>query len=203
MATVADFRTFRKSGSAAPLSSLLPNLKRKSRHELAGPCWQCGGTDRFLVFTNTGRGWCRQCGWSGDSIQLLRDRDGLTFREACRRLGLSTESLHRDTAHGRALVRAKTDYRAWKMRRFRELVELYRLLQREKDLCVIAYRAIHQSRHLYSEEERRFWMFALADVYDRLPPLEHHLDLFTFREHEETAFRLYTQQNAEGEEDYA
>lgn len=57
--------------------------------EWAGPCPSCGGTDRFRVWPDQGEDgtyWCRQCGIGGDAIQLLRDVEGLSFREACRRL---------------------------------------------------------------------------------------------------------------------
>lgn len=66
--------------------------------EYAGPCPFCGGTDRFRVWPNegeSGRYKCMGhqegragCGRSGDAIQYLRDHDGLSYREACARLGL-------------------------------------------------------------------------------------------------------------------
>lgn len=59
--------------------------------EYASPCPGCGGKDRFRVWPEQhgGQGayWCRQCGNGGDAIQFLRDFDGLTFRQACERLG--------------------------------------------------------------------------------------------------------------------
>jgi hypothetical protein len=62
--------------------------------EYAGPCPKCGGRDRLRVWPHakTPRFWCRQCGWSGDAIQYLRDHDGLTFREACARVGRALEA---------------------------------------------------------------------------------------------------------------
>ena len=70
------------------------HLKRAAKTnggEYAGPCPFCGdGKDRFRVWPNhpTGRGqyWCRQCERSGDAIQYLRDRDGLSFPEALQAL---------------------------------------------------------------------------------------------------------------------
>jgi hypothetical protein len=84
--------TLRKAGQMdtpypSSILEVVSGLKRTSHRESHGPCWRCGGTDRFVVFHATGRGWCRQCGWTGDAIQLLRDRDGLTFRAACEALG--------------------------------------------------------------------------------------------------------------------
>jgi hypothetical protein len=57
--------------------------------EYAGPCPWCGGEDRFRVWPHADRPhyWCRQCGRKGDAIQFLREREGLTFRQACERLG--------------------------------------------------------------------------------------------------------------------
>lgn len=64
--------------------------------EYQGPCPGCGGNDRFHVWPEqnissdgsmAGSYWCRQCGKKGDCIQFLRDFEGLSFREACDRLG--------------------------------------------------------------------------------------------------------------------
>jgi len=58
--------------------------------ELAGPCPFCGGRDRFRVWPEKGRYWCRQCRAGGDAIQYLRDRQGMSYREACAALGCET-----------------------------------------------------------------------------------------------------------------
>ena len=57
--------------------------------EYAGPCPQCGGTDRFRVWPHRVPPgfWCRQCGWKGDAITYLRAVDGLSFPAAVRQLG--------------------------------------------------------------------------------------------------------------------
>lgn len=58
--------------------------------EYACPCPACGGKDRFRFWPAQGEGgtwYCRQCGKGGDCIQFLRDFDGLSYAEACRRLG--------------------------------------------------------------------------------------------------------------------
>jgi len=72
--------------------SFLPagQFKSKGPHELAGPCPQCGGQDRFIVRPNegaTGRYFCRQCGAKGDGIQYLRDFEGYSFAAACEAVG--------------------------------------------------------------------------------------------------------------------
>ena len=76
------------------------NAKRKTSGEYCGPCPWCGGKDRFTLFTaqgteGLGRFWCRQCGKSGDTIQFLRDLDGLTFQAAKEVLGLSADRITR------------------------------------------------------------------------------------------------------------
>lgn len=66
--------------------------------EYSSSCPGCGGvdrhgdpSDRFRIWPEQHEGsggyWCRQCKRGGDVIQFLRDFDGLTFREACERLG--------------------------------------------------------------------------------------------------------------------
>lgn len=58
--------------------------------EYAGACPWCGGRDRFRVWPYADKPgyWCRQCDRKGDAIQYLRDREGLSYREACQRLGM-------------------------------------------------------------------------------------------------------------------
>jgi hypothetical protein len=53
--------------------------------EWCGPCPGCGGCDRFRMWPEKGRYWCRGCNKKGDAI--LRDFRGLSFREAARRVG--------------------------------------------------------------------------------------------------------------------
>jgi DNA primase len=60
--------------------------------EYAGACPFCGGqdkrtADRFRVWPAEGRYWCRRCGRHGDAIQYLRDRHGLSYREARQKMG--------------------------------------------------------------------------------------------------------------------
>ena len=55
--------------------------------EYAGPCPFCGGEDRFRVWPEQGKYWCRQCGVHGDAIDYLRQKHGMSFREAVRAVG--------------------------------------------------------------------------------------------------------------------
>jgi len=67
---------------------LTPNPE--SRKEVHGPCPFCGGTDRFVIWMDADRYWCRQCGRSGNAIQFARDVVGLDFREAQELVGGDT-----------------------------------------------------------------------------------------------------------------
>ena len=64
----------------------LVKLTGKNGGEHAAPCPKCGGTDRFHC---TPTWWfCRQCHEKrGDAIAYLQWRDGLSFAEACEKLG--------------------------------------------------------------------------------------------------------------------
>lgn len=62
-------------------------FKPKVSGEWAGPCPLCGGIDRCCAWPERGRWWCRQCGKGGDAVDLLRLRDGLSYRAACDALG--------------------------------------------------------------------------------------------------------------------
>ena len=57
--------------------------------EYKSPCPDCGGIDRFIVWPETGRYWCRGCGKSGDALQYLRDYRGMSFKASCNLLNLS------------------------------------------------------------------------------------------------------------------
>src|SRR5579862_9278094 len=58
--------------------------------EFHSACPDCGGSDRFTIWPKKGRYWCRQCKKSGDEIQFCRDFMGMSFQEACLRVGSKT-----------------------------------------------------------------------------------------------------------------
>lgn len=68
-------------------------LQKKTAKEWASPCPCCGGTDRCSVWPEDqdGRGyyWCRQCNAKGDGIQFLRDYTGMSYADACKRVGVA------------------------------------------------------------------------------------------------------------------
>ena len=67
-------------------------FKAKGPSEWAGPCPDCGGRDRFLVWPDRPRGGaflCRGGGAKGDGIQFLRLSHGMSYPDACRALSLT------------------------------------------------------------------------------------------------------------------
>lgn len=56
--------------------------EQKSGHEYSSPCPGCGGHDRFIVWVDKDRYWCRQCQASGDLIQYFIDFGNLSYVEA-------------------------------------------------------------------------------------------------------------------------
>ena len=58
-------------------------LKRQG-HEYHGPCPFCGrGVDRFVVWPENWRWWCRRCEAKGNLIEYVRRRNGIDFLPAC------------------------------------------------------------------------------------------------------------------------
>ena len=78
----------------------LTRTSAKHGGEYSGPCPLCRqGTDRFKVWPEVGRWAClgaahgrAGCGRSGDAIQYIRERDGVSYREACGRLDVEPAS---------------------------------------------------------------------------------------------------------------
>ena len=66
------------------------NPKRASsgqRRIFHSACPSCGGKDRFVLWADEARYWCRQCKISGDAIQFCRAFLGTSFSEAKERVG--------------------------------------------------------------------------------------------------------------------
>lgn len=61
--------------------------------EYAGACPFCGGNDRFRVWSNKGRFWCRGCGKAGDSVQYIRETRGFSYLEALKYLGIENNRM--------------------------------------------------------------------------------------------------------------
>lgn len=63
------------------------SLKKKTAKESSSACPFCGGEDRFCVWPEDNRAWCRGCGWAGDDIQLIMDLDHIPFKDAAEKAG--------------------------------------------------------------------------------------------------------------------
>jgi hypothetical protein len=77
------------------------SLKKASADCWKGPCPECGDSgkgqrsNKFHVWPDDREGgsyWCRACDKKGDAIQFLIDFDGLTYPEACDRLGVDRKT---------------------------------------------------------------------------------------------------------------
>ncbi len=55
--------------------------------EYHSPCPACGGKDRFIIWDKLNRYMCRQCNKKGDEIQYYKDFRGLSYVEACQKIG--------------------------------------------------------------------------------------------------------------------
>ncbi|MBW2187561.1 MAG: hypothetical protein JRG71_14540, partial [Deltaproteobacteria bacterium] len=49
----------------------IADLKRKTVKEWVGPCPNCGGTDRFMVWVERNKFNCRGCGATGGPVAFL------------------------------------------------------------------------------------------------------------------------------------
>lgn len=119
--------------------------------EYAGPCPGCGGHDRFRVWPEQGRYWCRRCEKQGDLIQYLRDFRGLSFQDAARTVGkvLGDYQPH------------PTEDALW-----RYLEEQYEALHEEMTLITWASLAINKNPDRYSDDERMDWAIAAVTLLD-------------------------------------
>lgn len=201
MSTIAHHST------QSNILDLQPDLKRtgmsRSGPEYHGPCPLCGGTDRFTVWPEqgeTGRAWCRQCNWKGDAIQLLRDRDGLSFMEAKHSLGLSTDLLPRraiaqQKARSAALAATCDAYKMWQKHTLVALTDEYRELLVEQEVAEIAVKQIHEHPELYPDrDEAMEWIGKQYAVKERIAELEQQLDILTYNRHELTRVRWWRQE---------
>jgi len=168
--------------TAVNILNLLPGeyrLKAQTNGgEYKGPCPFCGGKDRFMVWPahqDGPRWWCRQCGKSGDAIELLVQRDGITFLEACERLNVTA---HFDGTYTRKDTAPATppppvtvsqqrdsypaDYAAWQYEAARFAFNAVEALHSEKGNNA---RAWLRSRGITERQMNRYALGLNPDVY--------------------------------------
>ena len=119
--------------------------------EHAGPCPSCKGSDRFRVWPEQGRYWCRQCNKSGDVIQYLRDFRGMSFQQASKAVGKSLGPYRPTPAHDTLWL---------------YLEEQFLLCHEEMTLIAWAESAIRKNPALYSEAERMEWAVSAVKLID-------------------------------------
>lgn len=62
------------------------------------PDSDCGGENRFCIWPKegeNGRYWCRRCERSGDAIEFCKEFIGMSFTDACKKVGKSISINHR------------------------------------------------------------------------------------------------------------
>ena len=156
--------------------------------EHASPCPWCGGTDRFRLWPEQRRYWCRQCGRKGDAIQFLRDYHGLSFKEACDAVGRQAlpPSPQRQTERD-AIQNVREDFLHWDRERLEMLTSLYRT----KAKAIAAWHRFIALRIPVSVETERLWQDLLWQLRDELLGFETWCDLFTYDRHAKERLHLW------------
>ena len=160
--------------------------------EYAGPCPNCGGHDRFRVWQETGRYWCRQCARSGDCIQYLRDFRGCSFRDAARIAGKDLRPPPpAQQAHRRALEAAWHAYRDWARDKLIALTDWHRDLLAEQVTAQTAVRLAQNHPDFLTPDQRDYWESSFARICDQLGLLAWDLDILTSREYEAERLQMW------------
>ncbi|PKN68436.1 MAG: hypothetical protein CVU54_14700 [Deltaproteobacteria bacterium HGW-Deltaproteobacteria-12] len=111
---------------------------------------------------------CFGCGAHGDALDLVQEQTGLTFKDACKYLGITPgrpQPIDPEIARQKALKKA---FEAWRMETYIELCD---------ELIDINHLRICASRRKPLPESLAFW---LADKLALLPQIEHELDVLGF-----------------------
>ena len=147
----------------------------RNANEWCASCPRCGGDDRFRIWTEQNRYWCRQCQLKGDTLQYYRDFRGLSFREAARRVGkdLSPEEMRRNQRKREARDIVLKGFYEWRHGIFRHLVNLHD----EIFFAEMAYRSICRAPEVWTEEEQNYYPLYLSDLYMALEIARHNAEL--------------------------
>ena len=68
------------------------NLIQSAKDAFSGPCPQCGGKDRFVLWTSKDQFYCRGCEAKGNSVEYLKIFRGLSVAEACKLLNYQAKN---------------------------------------------------------------------------------------------------------------
>lgn len=95
------------------------DFKQQSKGEFHGPCSKCGGTDRFVIFTDREyphwRWFCRVCSPEGGWIDELNPqlRQPLSPEKAAEYAQKQEESLKREIARAQTALQELQQAQAW------------------------------------------------------------------------------------------
>lgn len=186
------------------LSARLP-VRRTARTEGGEyhcPCLKCGGVDRFMFWPTAGNFYCRHCGWRGDAITILRDIDGLSFREAAARVGKPIAETDRERATRERVVKDALllAYSRWGASQLAFWSDASRELAAEIETAEIGYRATTTHANLYTHAEITYWESRLAALYDTLPQVEHRCDLLTYSQYARERWEWWRSEHERQEE---
>lgn len=137
---------------------------RRRGHEYVGLCpFHAEQTPSFSVNEEKGVYLCRGCGAAGDAITYVQRREGLSFREAARRVGKDLSATERKrTARTRAAVASVLhQFYTWQHDHARTLTQLHDAIW----LAELAYRALCRAPHVWSENDHQYWIHYLSDLY--------------------------------------
>lgn len=87
------------------------SLTKKTSNEFSTACPFCGGKDRFCVWPETNKFWCRQCDKKGDTITILREMDGMTFEDAANAIGKQIREKRKEEPVKESKITDKYDYK--------------------------------------------------------------------------------------------
>ena len=169
-------------------------LTRRPNGEYYGACVFCGeGHDRFVIWPDQGRYWCRQCARSGDAIRFLRDHERLSYEEAVTTLGLHVAprppAIRRKEQQDRAVrEQVRAEFTEWRHFMLEVLTSVYRTRHHsigawEKFLVTVGA----------TGEAHTLWQESLVRLYAKAQRVEPTLDLFTYTTHEPALLRLWDQ----------
>lgn len=158
--------------------------------EYHSSCLKCGGKDRFMFWPLAGNFFCRGCGWKGDTITILREIDGLSFREAAALVGKELPETDRARRIRERTVQQRilTEYWQWYHVQLITWTDRFMELSAEIATAEIGYRAVARTPELYTETEIDYWERCLAMLYDERATIEHICDLLTYDRYEQERF---------------
>lgn len=151
-------------------------LKQRGRHFWACCPFHNERTASFKVDPERQSFYCFSCGAKGDSIGFVQRLKGLSFKDACNYLGISTGKPSPEALRAIKQQREKAElireFRAWCNDYHSDLCDLYRGLQDAKDLVKTPEDAELLSWAYHREP---FWIHQLDILESRNDKQKYHL----------------------------